>query len=568
LFAQERSDACFLQVSASAIKATGTSRPFEDLEYIWDFGDPTGKEIFENPANQRTVNANYQDGPEAAYCYRNPGTYTVTLTVRGKNGQSFLSAKVTQAVTVTAFNASGGEYWFDSVNGKDTNSGANINSPKQSVSALNELLRIPNRRFNIKRGSSWAGSMSLDISSSPTRLAPYGLGDNPSFSITNGSNNTVNLLNGRGDTAQPKSDVVVSGIDFSTSPNAAGSFAGNFLAAHTRNPAGTFDNIYIDNCNFTATGAGKESSTPLRFQRISGPGGFNNMWACGIWGGSMVNQTAVRGNAVGIFGGAYEWMFYVGCHVRGAGTSNVFDHHIYPTVQFHALYRWIKFGSGPNRNYCINTNCDLYGTVEHPEIAEYHLIADCEMTGAKRAFDASNGNNNLAGLFRNFVAQGNAMHDLDGNGVIIFSSCDTMTVRDNLVWNCTGGIWFAPSKNLAAVFRGQVYRNKIYQPAGTPSLATIYYVGATWTTPQQITDNIIQDQRTTANCLSSVFADHIAAGSLIDRNKYWAPNDIDRKFLYNQATPQSFVQWQASGFDANGSVADPKWPDPTKGQFS
>src|SRR5215510_6099186 len=39
----------FVQVSASAIKATGTDWPYEDLEYKWDFGDPNGKEIFTNP---------------------------------------------------------------------------------------------------------------------------------------------------------------------------------------------------------------------------------------------------------------------------------------------------------------------------------------------------------------------------------------------------------------------------------------------------------------------------------------------------------------------------------------
>src|SRR5262245_12733905 len=54
---------CFIQVSASAITATGTSVPYEDLEYSWNFGDSAGTELIVNPTNNNIVNANAQSGP-------------------------------------------------------------------------------------------------------------------------------------------------------------------------------------------------------------------------------------------------------------------------------------------------------------------------------------------------------------------------------------------------------------------------------------------------------------------------------------------------------------------------
>ena len=70
----------FVQASASAITATGTSAPYEDLEYGWDFGDPSGVETFTRPTDGVTVNANTgQIWTEASYVYRSAGTYIITL---------------------------------------------------------------------------------------------------------------------------------------------------------------------------------------------------------------------------------------------------------------------------------------------------------------------------------------------------------------------------------------------------------------------------------------------------------------------------------------------------------
>ena len=113
----------FIQVSAMAINATGkvvspdgssiitgaALRPYERLEYQWDFGDPSGTEIFNNysvyPFTGIPVNANNQQwGPEACYVYRKPGTYTITLNIRGRNstGTGYITNTVTRKFTALA----------------------------------------------------------------------------------------------------------------------------------------------------------------------------------------------------------------------------------------------------------------------------------------------------------------------------------------------------------------------------------------------------------------------------------------------------------------------------------
>ena len=75
---------------------------------------------FSQTRSRASVNANQQRGPEAAYCYRSAGSgtknYTITLTIKGKNGRAFTTATVTQSVAVTAFSSLNGytEVYCDS----------------------------------------------------------------------------------------------------------------------------------------------------------------------------------------------------------------------------------------------------------------------------------------------------------------------------------------------------------------------------------------------------------------------------------------------------------------------
>jgi len=146
----------FIQCSGSPTTASGTSDPYSDLEFTWNFGDPNGTETYTHPVSGSTVNANSKQwGPEATYVWRNAGTYTVTMKVRGcTNGHSttpyaggggacnngtYTIATATQSVTVSTFTASGGDYYFNTATGNDSNP-CSLASPCASTTKANTLL--------------------------------------------------------------------------------------------------------------------------------------------------------------------------------------------------------------------------------------------------------------------------------------------------------------------------------------------------------------------------------------------------------------------------------------------
>lgn len=69
---------------ATATTATATTRPFHDIEYKWNFGDPAGSPVngttWTNGSRAGASSRNAATGPVAAHVFETPGTYTVALT--------------------------------------------------------------------------------------------------------------------------------------------------------------------------------------------------------------------------------------------------------------------------------------------------------------------------------------------------------------------------------------------------------------------------------------------------------------------------------------------------------
>jgi hypothetical protein len=468
----------FVQVSASGITATGTSAPYEDLEYSWDFGDPSGIEVFTNPVTGASVNANKtQKGPEAAYCYRAAGTFTITLTVRGSKAApiagvytQFTTATATKTFTASAFSTSGGEYWFNSITGLDANTGLDSAHPKQTLSALNTLLAASHMRFHLARGSNWFGSTGIYVQYSDIRIDAYGTGANPIVNIHNAASNSgagsgFNALSAD-NTSRAGGNLVVSNVDFwrsGTSPNAIV----NLL--YLTSPSNTSNDVYLDNVNIVSDSSSTVNSKWMRFQwNASPPADATNVQNHGMWGGSLSQTIANQGGEIGYFGGARNWNFFVGIsQISGSGTVGQTNlcHHIYPSFQFHGLFRWINFGSGPNRNYCINSNWD--SASGSYQLGGYWLIAENNMTGVQNGHDASNGGGTHAGLsdLTNFVVERNAFHDLTQYAAL-FSNCTSMTWRYNNIWNMNAGLVAVNSDILSTAelaIAMKIYGNNIYR---------------------------------------------------------------------------------------------------------
>lgn len=70
---------------ATATTSTATEKPFHELRYAWEFGDPdAGIWQYGNLDNN---NKNQATGPVAAHVFETPGTYTVKLTTQELDGE-------------------------------------------------------------------------------------------------------------------------------------------------------------------------------------------------------------------------------------------------------------------------------------------------------------------------------------------------------------------------------------------------------------------------------------------------------------------------------------------------
>jgi hypothetical protein len=390
----------FFQVSASGVLCTGTRTiaggvvpavPYEDLEYVWDFGDPASLETFLRPTDGVTVNANNEQiGPEAAHCYRNAGTYTITLRVRGKNGSGYTTATFIQQVVVSAFAATAGsEFWVDSIHGSDSNNGRSSATPKQTLSFLRigaggtipnwpgSPTRSGSVAIHLAQGSSWTGS-GLKVPNSNVSLGPasnlridsfVGLGGpgSPPVITTNDATSALDAGSPSGN-LRTKQNIVISGITLTNTSGASAPQIFNVQLGTAGFGSFTMTDIYLDNCTVQNTQGISWFTNAL----INGSGdagsSFTNM---GFW---KCNLTATAFNLTGVkhsfFGGPSNWLMFFGCSLSGNGSSSTLDHHIYTEVKRHGLFKWNTFGQtgtgSQQRNYCVNINVNWTPGVEPP----------------------------------------------------------------------------------------------------------------------------------------------------------------------------------------------------------
>ncbi len=524
-----------IYVSAFQTTAVGTLEPYYDLEYSWDFGDnsPTGQGTIAHPVDGMVQSANTdQRGPEACYLYETPGTYQITLTVRGWDGSNYISTSTSKSVTISAW--SGQDRYVDPISGDDLNDGLSVATPWQTwTQAISWINGGNNRRVLFKRGTTVDVSATLTTKKSGIRMGAYGVGSDPVLMTNSGlSASRTIFLNG---TNQNVTDHVYQDLVFD-----GNNVSGALFFAYA-DPSGSVERMVFADCTLQ-----NGNNEGLIITTGSGTKQAFLVWECDFHANQTAKQSFVPADN--------PYVAVIGGHFDGGNGNALLDHHMYINHCDHTVIRWVTFGQSVNRNFCLNMNAPSY-----QEDFEYCLIDGCDITGTNNGIDFSNGNNDNTGHFRKAIVQNCQIHDLttgnQGFGVFGYSVKD-VAIRDNHFFNNPINDIYILDTDV----QYRVYRNKFYTPATMPHDAVsvisgqqgyfyhnLFYTDATSNTTHMYGDFSVNYQ--------------------IDYNTYWSPSIALPFQPTNPWQSMNFASWQGLGFDLNGSQINPAFPDPGNGDF-
>lgn len=655
-------------VMVSACESTANAgNAYRDLHYEWDFGDASGTVTAIDRWNGETVNLNNsQRGPEACYTYKTAGTYTITLTAKGRatEGGAIISASTTSILTIGMYYAylgvaTGGSYTLtfdaqttatiaynatnsqveaalialsnlDATNVRVTYQGcieffgdkagstytftANFSgltgttgTPQlrvEQASATNSTVTVSdvseltaqyfdstydgsngvangtesrpyttfaqldtfliggsNRIAYLKRGSTFTmtNSVNWELGYSTIRMIAYGSGAKPI--IAGSASQCFQIEENYGTASVPSKlggDIVWEGLSFTHS----GSIE-MFKAYPSNNGINTYiysrykDFAFID-CDYTSSATLGSTAGLVSAQGVVGRGQvLSNIYVIGC------NLNMGQGDAQGIFTTADQWLAVVGSTFVG-GDENivgyyVFDHHIYPNINGHQLYRYIKFGVG-NKNFCINANAHSDGGA-----VRYFLCDGCDVTGTQNGFDFSNSNNDYGsgrtGYFDDVLVQFNKIHSGQLNTQqigIVANNLYHIVVRDNMFWD--NGQANYSSSDITKPTLADIYRNSFYDGVVTIRAGQVmyHYHNSYYTNLSNASQKV---------CISFLSGATSVELWDSDNNTYYAPNATHPFYNETGAAYISFTTWQGYGNDANGSQANPLWADPANGVF-
>lgn len=640
----------FVQASASLITATGSSwlTPYEDLDFSWNFGDPGGTHSFVHPVTGATMNPNTdQKGPEAVYAYTVASTYTITLTIKWKNAGTTFQTQIQTNFTANTFTPVR-ERWVDPVSGSDGNAGTSSGAAWQTFTNV-RALDWNGLRLNLKRGTTITDHLGRLQSRQSVRMQSYGDPGDPNPIITFNSNtNSGHIMwadTGGGTFFFPMLDWVIQDIDWQPTGTCVD---GPYIVGAVSNVDTYMQDIYFMNCTVHSNPGLTQNLISLN--NVNNPT-VNNNYRVGFWNCSTLGQVGSLDGAErqGIaVQGWTSWLFIIGGFFEGNGQDNIRDHHIYPIIQTHGLFRWIDFGTGTNKSHCINTDWNnnganaascTAGTVDNGsgtgtpagfvltpagsvsgtfavgqnvtfsgggsggylidadlgggqfklvdyangsnvnlaisprtinakdrQYSEFILFDGNWFNGTKYAFDGTDADTNTSLVqYRNAIAQNNAYVSLSDGGPLGYAY-RSLTFRDELDWAFANNGFWNPGSLHYSMHTGlayKFYRCKSYSstvmisitPAGTGNISS--------PVPFQITDCEWYNTSTAATFYFFETAD-VGSGSIIDRNRYFAPNDSNGTYIVSNGTAVNLATWQSNGpnYDPNSVYGDPGWTTP------
>jgi hypothetical protein len=173
---------------ASATTSTGTTRPFHELEYQWNFGDPGsgswGDKVTGSNGTGHNTSRNVAFGPVAGHVFETPGTYTIQLLV--KNGVGSVTDSCAQIVVDdpnTVFSTNTvcvGVAALPVAGANNCPAGATVVQSSDFDATLATQLAAGKRRILFNRGETFLASTNSTISVvGPGIVGAFGVGAAP-----------------------------------------------------------------------------------------------------------------------------------------------------------------------------------------------------------------------------------------------------------------------------------------------------------------------------------------------------------------------------------------------------
>lgn len=182
--------------------ATTTIRPFHDLEYHWDFGDPAGSPVsgatWSTGSRPNVSSRNAASGPVAGHVFETPGAYTIGLMATdGVNTVSNNCAQIVVQDPDTVFADTNTICFSTSANYTDCPSGATHVQSSNFTIAINSY-QAANHRLLFRRGETFTGSASGVINTNgPGIIGAYGSVTDPKpFVVGPGTSSVIELARG------------------------------------------------------------------------------------------------------------------------------------------------------------------------------------------------------------------------------------------------------------------------------------------------------------------------------------------------------------------------------------
>lgn len=162
---------------ATGTTTGATKRPFHELEYRWDFGDPASGATWRAGSRPGLSSRNSATGPVAAHLFETPGTYSVTLTVNAAKASCVITVQdpeVEFAGAKTICFSTSGDF-TGCPEGADRFKSADFGAVSNATSGYSRI-----RRILLRRGETWAATKTAVLrASGPGILGAFGQGAPP-----------------------------------------------------------------------------------------------------------------------------------------------------------------------------------------------------------------------------------------------------------------------------------------------------------------------------------------------------------------------------------------------------